>query len=57
VSLVLQAFIANPHVRDYALQRLQARAALREELTAVLTDQARATRVLDPRFMARLLAP
>ena len=56
-SLVLQAFIANPRVRDYALRRLDARSGLGDELTAVLTDQTAATNALDPRFMARLLAP
>ena len=56
-SLVLQAFIANPRVLDYALRRLDSRAGLRDELTAVLADQARASAAMDPRFMARLLAP
>jgi flavin-dependent dehydrogenase len=56
-SLVLQAFIADPRVLDYALCRLDRRASLRDELTAVLADQVRATHALDPRFLARLLAP
>jgi flavin-dependent dehydrogenase len=57
LSLVLQAFIADPRVLDYALRRLDARPALRAELTGVLTDQVVATNALDPRFMARLLRP
>jgi flavin-dependent dehydrogenase len=57
VSWVLQAFMARPKIFDYALRRLAARSALREELTLVLTDQVRASRVLDPRFLVRVLAP
>lgn len=57
LSLVLQAFIAEPSVLDYSLRRLDRRAALRDELTAVLADQTSPTRALDPRFLARLLAP
>jgi len=56
-SFVLQAFIADPRILDYSLRRLDRRVSLRDELTAVLADQARATRALDPRFLARLLAP
>jgi len=56
-SLVLQAFIADPRLLDYSLRRLERRASLRDELTAVLADQTRATVALDPRFLARLLAP
>ena len=56
-SLVLQAFIANPRVLDYALKRLDRHSGLRDQLTAVLADQRPASDVLDPRFMARLLAP
>jgi hypothetical protein len=44
-------------VLDYALRRLESRAELRQTLTDVLTDQTAASRALDPRFMARLLAP
>jgi flavin-dependent dehydrogenase len=57
VSWILQLFLAQPRAFEYALQRLAARDALREELTLVLTDQARASRAVDPRFLARLLAP
>lgn len=56
-SLVLQAFIANPRVLDYALKRLDRHSGLRDQLTAVLADQRPASDVLDPRFMTRLLAP
>jgi flavin-dependent dehydrogenase len=57
VSWVLQAFLSRPQAFDYALRRLASRRELREELTLVLTDQIPATRALDPRFLARLLAP
>jgi len=57
VSWLLQLFLARPAAFDYALRRLATRDDLREELTLVLTDQARATRALDPRFLVRLLAP
>jgi len=56
-SLVLQAFIAKPVVLDYALRRLERRVDLRQQLTAVLADQAPASKALDPRFLARVLAP
>ena len=57
VSWVLQLFIAQPGLLDYALRRLSRRARERETLTLVLTDQLRASRALDPRFLLRLLAP
>ncbi len=57
VSWVLQAFLAQPALLDYALLRLARRDRVRETLTLVLTDQIPASRALDPRFMARLLAP
>jgi flavin-dependent dehydrogenase len=57
VSWVLQGFLAQPRAFDYALARLARRHGLRREFTLVLTDQLPATRVLDPRFLARLLAP
>ena len=57
VSWVLQLFIAQPSLLDYALRRLSRRARERKTLTLVLTDQLRASRALDPRFLLRLLAP
>jgi flavin-dependent dehydrogenase len=57
LSWLLQLFLARPRAFDHALRRLDRRADLRAELTLVLADQARASRALDPRFMARLLAP
>ncbi len=57
VSWVLQVFIAQPSLLDYALRRLSRRARERRTLTLVLTDQVRASRALDPRFLLKLLAP
>ena len=57
VSWVFQVFIAQPAALDYALRRLSRRHGLRRTLTLVLTDQVRASRALDPGFLARLLAP
>ena len=57
VSWLLQLFFAQPRLFDYALRRLATRRSLRATFTAVLTDQLRASRALDPRFIARLLAP
>lgn len=41
----------------YALARLERRPDLARTFNAVLTDRTRATRALDPRFLARVLAP
>jgi geranylgeranyl reductase family protein len=57
VSWVLQGFLSQPRLMEYALQRLARRTDQRRTLTLVLTDQVPATRALDPRFLARLLAP
>lgn len=57
VSWVLQLVIARPALLEYALGRLSRRSQQRRTLTLVLTDQMRASRALDPRFLARLLAP
>jgi flavin-dependent dehydrogenase len=56
-SLVLQAFAANPRMLDHALRRLERRPDVRATLTRALTDQAPASDALDPRFLARLVAP
>ena len=57
LSVVLQAFLANPRVRDYALRRLDRDKDLRDVLTGALTDELPSTAALDPRFMMRLLRP
>lgn len=57
VSWILQAFLAQPALLDYAVRRLGRRDRQREVFTLVLTDQLPASRGLDPRFLGRLLAP
>lgn len=57
MAWLLQLFISQPRLFDYALRRLDRRAHLRATLTLVLADQLRASNALDPRFLARLLAP
>ena len=57
VSWILQAFLAQPALLDYAVRRLETRDRQREVFTLVLTDQLPASRGLDPRFLGRLLAP
>jgi flavin-dependent dehydrogenase len=57
VSWVLQAFVSRPRLLDYAVRRLASRPAQRSVFTLVLTDQLPAARALEPRFLARLLAP
>lgn len=57
VSWILQAFLAQPALLDYAVRRLGTRDRQREVFTLVLTDQLPASRSLDPRFLGRLLAP
>ena len=57
ISWVLQGFLAQPALLDYAMRRLAVRGRQRDVLTLVLTDQIPASRGLDPRFLARLLAP
>jgi flavin-dependent dehydrogenase len=57
VSWLLQLFLATPALLDYAVARLERRDRLRDTLTLVMTDQLRPSRALDPRFLARLLAP
>ncbi|HET7026630.1 MAG TPA: NAD(P)/FAD-dependent oxidoreductase [Candidatus Limnocylindrales bacterium] len=57
VSLIVQAFVARPALLEYAARRLAARQDVRRTLELALADLAPATRALDPRFLAALLAP
>jgi flavin-dependent dehydrogenase len=57
VSLLVQAFLARPALFEYAARRLARRERVRETLGLVLADLAPATRALDPRFVAAMLAP
>jgi flavin-dependent dehydrogenase len=57
VSWVVQAFLARPAAFEYAARRLAARPAVRATMGLVMGDLVPATRGLDPRFLAALLAP
>lgn len=57
VSLIVQAFLARPSLFDYAARRLADRERARETMGLVMGDLVPATRALDPRFLATLLAP
>jgi flavin-dependent dehydrogenase len=57
LSLLVQAFLARPAIFDYAARRLAARDRVRETMGLVMGDLVPATRALDPRYIAALLAP
>jgi flavin-dependent dehydrogenase len=57
VSLLVQAFLANPALFEFAARRLAARERVRETMGLVMGDLVPASRALDPRFIAALLRP
>jgi flavin-dependent dehydrogenase len=57
VSLLVQAFLAQPALFDYAARRLRARDGVRETMGLVMGDLVPASRALDPRYVAALLRP
>ncbi len=57
VSWLVQVFLGRPALFDYAARRLADRPAVRATMGLVMGDLVPAERVLDPRFLARLLAP
>ncbi len=57
VSWLVQAFLARPAPFEYAARRLAARADVRATMGLVMGDLVPATRGLDLRFLAQLLAP
>jgi len=57
VSLMVQAFLARPALFEYAARRLAARERVRATMGLVMGDLVPASRALDPRFLAALLAP
>ncbi len=57
VSLVVQGFLARPSLFGYAGRRLARRDAVRATMGLVMGDLVPASRALDPRFLAALLAP
>ena len=57
VSWLVQAFLARPILFDYAARRIAARPSVRATMGLVMGDLVPASRALDPRFLASLLAP
>lgn len=57
VSWLVQAFLARPASFEYAARRLAARPGVRATMGLVMGDLLPASRGLDPRFLAKLLAP
>ena len=57
VSWLVQLFLSQPRLFEYAARRVAARDELRATLGLAMGDLIGAGRVLDPRFLAALLAP
>lgn len=57
VSWLVQAFLARPAAFEYAARRLATRPPVRATMGLVIGDLVPASRGLDPRFLATLLAP
>jgi flavin-dependent dehydrogenase len=57
VSWLVQSFLARPRLFEYAARRLAARTELRATMGLVMGDLVPASRGLDPRFLAKVLAP
>jgi flavin-dependent dehydrogenase len=57
VCWLVQAFIADPALMDYATARLARRPATAITLAGVLGDLSPAWQALSPRFLAQLLRP
>ncbi len=57
VSWLVQAFLARPASFEYAARRLATRPDVRATMGLVMGDLVPASRGLDPRFLASLLAP
>jgi menaquinone-9 beta-reductase len=57
VSLLVQAFLGQPSLFEFAARRLASRAGVRETMGLVMGDLVPASRALDPRFVAALLRP
>ena len=57
VSRLVHVFLSQPALFEYAARRLAARRHVRETMGLVIGDLLPASRALDPRFLAALLAP
>jgi menaquinone-9 beta-reductase len=57
VSWLVQAFLGRPALFEYAARRIASRASVRATMGLVMGDLVPASRALDPRYLAALLAP
>jgi flavin-dependent dehydrogenase len=57
VSWVVQLFVSQPALFDYAAERLARRARLRQRMGLLMGDLVPASGAFDPRFLAALLVP
>jgi len=57
LSWLLQGFLGNPRLARHALRNLARNPGDRETFALALADMLPSSRVLDPRFLARVLAP
>jgi flavin-dependent dehydrogenase len=57
VSWLVQSFLGRPRAFEYAARRLAGRPEVRATMGLVMGDLVPASRALDPRFIAALLAP
>lgn len=57
VSWLVQAFLSRPALFEYAARRIASRPAVRATMGLVMGDLVPASRALDPRYLAALLAP
>ena len=57
VSWLVQVFLGEPALFEYAARRVAARPSVRATMGLVMGDLVPAGRALDPRFLAALLAP
>jgi flavin-dependent dehydrogenase len=57
VSWLVQAFLAQPALFEYAARRVASRPRVRATMGLVMGDLVPAARALDPRYLAALLAP
>lgn len=57
VSWLVQAFLGRPVLFEYAARRVASRRSVRATMGLVMGDLVPASRALDPRYLASLLAP
>ena len=57
LSWVVQLFVSQPALLDYAARRLANRPGPRSRMGLVMGDLVPASQAFDPRFLAALIAP